>query len=403
MILLTCLVPLLSPAQDELTAARDTYDEALSKIETESGRKLKTWPAQYTKALQSLQQKMQSSGDLDGWTTVNGELERFKSEKTIKKSNIVSEPAELASLQSSYREAVDKVSSEKNEGICRLVEVYVTRLETMKKSLTVGGKIDEALAVNAEIDRVKSSPAATEAEFAMAEYDASRGEVGTEEEGGGAPKEKVESSAIPEVDLPKNLSSLAKTGDADVNRSKVAPDLGLQFKKQTLRPTKVGRHKRWANVKAYLTDRKVSSRSVGRYSSRSSGTEYLVRLTLRTGKSTDVFDDVTVVVQYFAKSAAKGSGKITPRQLTVHCASIGQLDSNYVHVDFPGVSTHKYRYRYSRRYTYSAGDKFYGFVVSIFSGENKLLYQGTTASSLEDIGLGVMFEGAGAVGLADED
>jgi hypothetical protein len=389
--------PWLSRAEDELATARNTYESALSQIETESSSKLKSWPAQYVKALKALQQKMQSSGDLDGWTAVNNEIERFKTDKRIRKSSIVSEPAELASLQSSYRDAVEKMTSEKNQGICRLTKVYLSRLNGMKRNLTVAGKIDDALAVNAEIERVKSSPTVMEAEFAVAEYEAGKGMDETEEET--AEKEASDTSELPEVDLPRSLSSLSKTGDAEVHRTKIAPDAGVKFKREELRPTELGRHKRRANVRAYLASRKLARRSTGRYyRRRSSNTEHLVRLTLRTGKSTDVFDDVTVVVQYFSKSAVKGSGKIIPRQLAVHCVSVGKLDNNVVHIDFPGVSVHRYRYRYSRRYVYSSGEKFYGIVVTVFQGENKLLYQGMAGSSLEDIGLDVMFEGRGAIG-----
>ena len=106
----------VKPAVD-LKSLREAYSKAMSKIESEHANAVQGQPTSYLKQLTKLQLEMQKAGDLDGWTTVNHEIERFKAEQTIPDEADASMPDGIKALRTAYKSAMAKFDLEQSKKI----------------------------------------------------------------------------------------------------------------------------------------------------------------------------------------------------------------------------------------------------------------------------------------------
>lgn len=103
----------------------------------------------YEDSLGELQLTMQKAADLEGALTVRSELQRVKNDHSLSEKDYVTEPKALRALQ---MQSVTKM----RELIGALVQDTLPRLVEFKKSLTVAGKLDEAVAVRLAIERLQN-------------------------------------------------------------------------------------------------------------------------------------------------------------------------------------------------------------------------------------------------------
>ena len=103
----------------------------------------------YTDALAELQAQLQKAADLDGALAVRGERERLKAEDVLSEAQFVQEPKALRAIQQQH---VTKM----RELIAGLVGESVPKLVELKKTLTVAGRLDEAVTVRAAIERLQN-------------------------------------------------------------------------------------------------------------------------------------------------------------------------------------------------------------------------------------------------------
>lgn len=131
----------------------------------------------YDSALSEVQVTFQKAADLEGALAVRAERQRATKEGTLSEKSLVNEPKALRAIQL-------QMLAKQQELITQLVQETIPRLIEQKKALTVGGKLDEAVAVRGAIERlqnehlplVKPDPAvATPADILLQAYAADRG------------------------------------------------------------------------------------------------------------------------------------------------------------------------------------------------------------------------------------
>lgn len=104
----------------------------------------------YEDALSELQAAFQKAADLEGALAVRAERQRVTQDGTLAEDALVSEPKVLRTLQS-------QTLAKMQELIAQLVQDALPKLIEHKKSLTVAGKLDEAVAVRAAIERLQNA------------------------------------------------------------------------------------------------------------------------------------------------------------------------------------------------------------------------------------------------------
>ncbi|MDB6155775.1 MAG: hypothetical protein JWL90_4228 [Chthoniobacteraceae bacterium] len=132
------------------------YAQAVSPGETEAQRceeKIASVQrdvlGKYEDGLQELQNGFQKAADLDGALAVRAERQRVTTEGRLGDEHLVAEPKTLRALQ------VQNITRLKDL-TAQLVQETVPKLLEFKKSLTIAGKLDEALAVRAAIERLQN-------------------------------------------------------------------------------------------------------------------------------------------------------------------------------------------------------------------------------------------------------
>jgi len=104
----------------------------------------------YDDLLGELQLTLQKAADLEGALAVRAERERLKTEQSLNDGDLVDEPKGLRALQSQYL-------AKEQELVGALVRETLPKLIEYKKSLTIAGKLDEALAARAAIENLQNN------------------------------------------------------------------------------------------------------------------------------------------------------------------------------------------------------------------------------------------------------
>ena len=81
----------------------------------------------------------------------DAELRRFEAERNIPAAASPGLPDDLLALQAGHRKARGDLAGDRTTKTLALVGMYLQRLENMRKNLTIAGRLDEALAVNAAL------------------------------------------------------------------------------------------------------------------------------------------------------------------------------------------------------------------------------------------------------------
>lgn len=201
---LLSLVLVARAEESELARKRLICDQQLAKIDVECKKASEKWPEQYLQALKMLEVKFQKEGELDAILVVRKEAERFSVAKAIPPEAFVETPQELRDLQERSTKGSGDPDVERYKQVLALLAKYEDSLGTLKQSLTQKGLIDEAIAVDSEIDMLPIRP-----EMVAARIGLRLAGVEPEEAGGVKAEEPIK--AVPE-----------KVG-AEVERNKARP------------------------------------------------------------------------------------------------------------------------------------------------------------------------------------
>ena len=104
----------------------------------------------YEDGLGELLNNLQKAADLEGALTVRAERARVAQEHTLSERNFVAEPKALRTLQA---QQVAKLQ----ELVGQVVAETLPKLIELKKSLTVAGKLEDAVAVRTAIEKLQNS------------------------------------------------------------------------------------------------------------------------------------------------------------------------------------------------------------------------------------------------------
>jgi hypothetical protein len=140
-----------------LAISKSVFEEKLRDLDKEISRKYEAIGADYAAALNGFFKASQEVGDLDTLLIIKGEQERFQEQKRVAAGQVVAAPPGLAEAQRKYLVAAGKLEEEKQAKTTKATESYLTDLESLKRSLTRMGRIDDAMAVNDEIKLLKET------------------------------------------------------------------------------------------------------------------------------------------------------------------------------------------------------------------------------------------------------
>ena len=157
------------PAHGQLPAAVTNYGREFAKdvarFRADYAAETNRIPVKYMRDLEALRAKFQEAGDLDGLLAVKKEIERYRKAKTeeadpfeavpeMTADVIVQTPAELGNLQRQYVSRFSEAAATLKSNISERGEKYRAQIKSMQTALTKAGKIDEAIAVRNESERV---------------------------------------------------------------------------------------------------------------------------------------------------------------------------------------------------------------------------------------------------------
>lgn len=132
-------------AKDIVQVELDKCERNIKAVRVEIGNR-------YEKKLSELRAAFQKAADLEGALAVRAEEQRIvtETERPLESRHLVEEPRGL-------RDAQVELMGKQSEMIAQIVVEAVPRLVEMKKTLTVAGKLDEAVEVRAAIQRLQDA------------------------------------------------------------------------------------------------------------------------------------------------------------------------------------------------------------------------------------------------------
>ena len=169
-------VPAAADRIGQVASLKSKYEQALSDTERAFQKTMGQWPVQYKKEMTDLRSKMQQRGHFQAWVDIGKELDRFEAAGTIEAADLASEPSELKSLQERYMQATGRAALDRAGRVVSETEGYVRSLRNLQRTVTKQGKMQKAIAIDAEIKRVEASLILTAAK-AKLKADADRREA----------------------------------------------------------------------------------------------------------------------------------------------------------------------------------------------------------------------------------
>gem|GEM_PF-6707323 len=168
-IIIACAAPFLHAAGEApvtLDSLKSSYETELKKIQADNSAEMQV--KIYEKLLLKHMATYQKAGNLDGVLALQKEKDRLDKEKTVFDGSADSEA--LAKLVQEHQKEWQQVDLDKSKKIIALAEGwYIANLETLKKQLTQQGKIEEAIQIKNEVDRIRGSAEVTAAQFTLAD------------------------------------------------------------------------------------------------------------------------------------------------------------------------------------------------------------------------------------------
>jgi hypothetical protein len=401
-------------ATDPLVRAKAVYDKTIAGYVREYESQMLAWPDKCLSVMKAERTRLQKSGDLDGWTVVNKEVERFELERVITDAAIMAAPASFRSILEKCQAKLKSYAVERNKNVVALFRKYAANLESYQEKLTRAGRMDEALAVQAEVERVKQSKAVVSARFVLDMEEAQRPDAAVvqpdADEG-----ETDEGETDEEETDEEETDEVKKAGNTIYPPGTQPPrDKNIVLKRTTLNRTPHMSLGASVTVSAWEASKRSgsSSSSTSYYSSsrsKSSSDSRFLRLMLRTGRTGLVMTDLHVFVQYFSQnvSSSAGSRASKPVAAATRTVTLDRLDQTSRYIDVAPASfdsrsssyTSTYSsYRSSTRSRSKSGTRYYGAIVTVFSNEGELLFQGASRPQLKEYASSEVpdFEGAAA-------
>jgi hypothetical protein len=158
-----------SPSNPDLARLRATYETELQKINDTEFTLLSAMQESHIQAMKALQKKMQEAGNLEALISTGKEIERFKAEKKIEKSNLSGDVPDLLVLQNGYLKSMEKLPLDKARKVMALAQGYDRSMSSLQEVLTRKNDINGAMEIRNEREGVKQRAEVTSASFLLAD------------------------------------------------------------------------------------------------------------------------------------------------------------------------------------------------------------------------------------------
>jgi len=163
-IVVLLLTVMIGQADDSrLVRARAVYQQGMAEVYQSALKQLLEGPKEFTASLVALEKAYQRAGDLNNLLLVRTERERFVEEQAPSMMVVSADCPKLASRQQSYIEKQERIKQDRAKGFEDVRARFRSSMLSLQKVLTKEGKIDEALAISDELQRVEAAVALEEA------------------------------------------------------------------------------------------------------------------------------------------------------------------------------------------------------------------------------------------------
>ena len=375
-------------AAAEVARLRAAYEGYVAQIESDFSADTDKWRKDYAREVAQAGAAAQRAGDLDGWQSATREAARFAESPTIPDEAAVDASPALLALQVRHRETVAGHGQRRAKRTNDLTTQYVARLRALQGDATRAGKLDDALAYNAELKRAQAilDTACPPAEPMAAATPSDAPVPGSP----GTPATPLDATGLPTV---PDASAVAPDPGARglpdgvvIQEGGTPPSTpGTTFKPLTMAVTDRMRVARRLSVQAEHAAWTDTQRSTYVHVG---SAQRIIRLGVRSATTSDSLEGATLVVQFYGKDANASGSRIVPRPIGQQKVPLPKLDgSRWVYVQLPAVATERTTYRYSYYYTNATryGTEFYGVVVSVFDAAGALAYQAVSVPGLASL------------------
>ena len=352
----------------DLNVVSKKYSDTWRQIEARREERLSALKTQYLAALENLYQKAIAKGDLDGVIAVKSEKDRILTDVSLGDAERAALPAELKTQRSSYDQGSARVIKEQGDQLRQLYDKYKKTLEFQEKNLTLQGRVDDALAVRSEKERMMDDlPAAAASEQPVA-------------------------TTAPAPTKPADpFTNAAPTATYTFYKPGTEPAVS-QKEMQKLQSFPASAQSRAAGMVYTLEIGVVTSKgklqtsknaNTGWYTKSESGTIFHKPRIWITGRNKSIAAGSKLVIEYFS-SNIQTSGRQKDCVEVIVLPTIPQ--GKTVIVDGKGIGLYKYEYEQNWGGGVSKskqGREFEGLVVSIYGPDGSALFQQMTSQTLD--------------------
>jgi hypothetical protein len=144
-------------AEDEapLAQMRARYEQQLRELDRAGEKALVEAPGRYLLYLDNLRKRYVDQGELNGVLAVQNETNRFAAAGTVTTNDLVPGPEALLAAQKAFVDGSVAAALLRKRKQDELAREYVAALERLKVQLTKRERIDEAVAIEAELERMR--------------------------------------------------------------------------------------------------------------------------------------------------------------------------------------------------------------------------------------------------------
>ena len=346
----------------DLNVVSKKYSDTWRQIESLREERLSTIKTQYLAVLENLYQKAISKGDLDDVIVVKSEKDRILTDVSPTDAERAAMPEELKKSRVAYDQHTVRVVKEQGDQLRQLYDKYKKMLELQEKKLTLLGRVDDALAVRAEKERMMDDLPAVESPTPAAP---TMSAPPTTSAASTSSYAFYKPGAEPHVDQ-KDMQKLQTFSASPQSRAAgmvYTLDVGVITAKGKLQTTK--------------------NTSTGWYTKTEAGTVFHKPRIWITGRNKSIEAGSKLVIEYFSSNI-----ETTGRQKD--CVEIIVLPSiaqgKTVVVDGKGIGLYKYECEQNWGGGTSKskqGREFCGLIVSLYGQDGSALFQQMTSQTLD--------------------
>jgi len=147
-----------SAAEQALERMKSVYATRLSEYAEATTTKQRELQAHYARSLDELVLQVQGQGMLDALIYLRAHRDSYLKTKSVPDTPDPAAPPALIRLQQGYWTSLRDMQRENATRTTEMVRAYLTRLDQLKRELTVQGKLEEAMLFLREFNAVSATP-----------------------------------------------------------------------------------------------------------------------------------------------------------------------------------------------------------------------------------------------------